>query len=348
MPPSGTVKGMRLLTVRGESFKVPSRPADAQAMTTDITVGEYVPRVRANLTPGTLEAWRRILALIEELWGDRRPADIEVSDVAELVRIAQETAVRRWHYQGRGAAEHAVAASRHLLGAALRDDLVQKNVALLVPRPGRADPSRSALSRRQVDELLTVAAAHDERTLWMLRWLLETGSRREGLLDLEPGVLRSSTRTVLIVEKGRKSRVLPVSASLAAELARPSSTLYGWTKKRLEGDWKVLRDVTGWAGEMKVSSHWLRHTAVTRMERASSFVVAARWAGHSLSSVVTSTYVRVGLPDVACGWSSMTGELHPLHDCEESTHCFVQAHRPELLTAPAANDGNLRLLRGIA
>jgi integrase len=334
--------------VGGGAFKAAGRRADAWTMTADITVGDYLPRIRSGLTPGTISAWGRALTLIESSWSERPLRDIVPSDVAELARTARDTAVRRRHHGGQSSAEHAVAAARHLFGAALKDGLVERNVALSVPKPARGQSERHALSRTQTAELLTVATRHHERTMWMLRWLLETGSRREGLLNLEPGAVRAATRTVMVTEKGRKTRVLPLSASLAAELARPTSTLYDWSRHRLEDDWDVLRAITGWGAELGVSCHWMRHTAVTRMERASSFVVAATWAGHSMSSTVTSTYVRVGLAEVACGWSSMTGELHPMHDCEDERDCYVVEHRPELLTPPAENGGNLRLLRGTA
>lgn len=299
---------------------------------TSLTVGDYLPGIRAALTPGSTQAWSRALDLMQIHWSDRELAQIQPSDVAALARCAQETARRRRHHQGASAAEHAVAAARHLFAVALKDGLVSRNVALSVPKPNRGAEPRQALSRRQIGELMTRASQHHERTVWMLRWYLETGSRREALLALRPGVVRETSRTVLVTEKGRKSRTLPVSSDLAAELADPASTLYGWTRRRLEVDWGALRTATGWGEDFGISSHWMRHTAITRMERASSFVVAAAWAGHAMSSVVTSTYVRVALPDMVCGWMSMTGHDHPLHDCEDARDCFVSTHRPELLT----------------
>jgi integrase/recombinase XerC len=319
-------------------------------MPTGITLREYLPKVREGLSPGTIMAWGKYLDLLDAVHGVKAMADILPSDIESLARAARSQAVRRRDGQGTSAAEHLIAAARHVLGRALLDGLVERNVALLVSKPARAEGSRYALSKPQTDELFEVAAGVGERTVWMLRWLLETGSRREGLLELEPGRVRPATRTVTVVEKGRKPRTLPVSADLAGELADGGSSLYAWTRKKLEVDWTKLGQVTEWGAELGLSAHWMRHCAITRMERASSFTVAAAWAGHSLSSIVTSTYVRIGLPQLVCGWMVMTGQRHPLHQCEDTLDCFVAARRPELLGTArvVGHQENGRLLRPLS
>lgn len=367
-PPSDTVKCSPSRTVSDRGLKLLRAPADGAAVAEITTVSDYITKIRKNLSAGTISSWGRYLDAMCDQWGERPLEDILPSDVAALSRYARIHAVRRRHHQGTSASEHAVAAARHVFGSALRDGLVTRNVALAVPKPPRGESERYALSIAQTDELIAIAAAapgvgrrsvhtpvgalgseRSERMTWMLRWFLETGSRREGLLDLEPGRVRAATRTVMVIEKGRKPRTLPISAELATELADPGSSLYGWSRRRLETDWNYLREVSEWGAELAISSHWLRHSAITRLERASSFTVAAAWAGHSLSSIVTSTYVRVGLPDLVCAWMAMTGLPHPLHDCDPTGRaggdCFVAHRHPELLATPpaAAPSGTGRL-----
>lgn len=275
---------------------------------------EYLPTVTAGLRESTRISWTRYLRLLDERLGHLEPQEIKASHIQQLAAEARgDVVTRRNSKSGSSAAEHMISASRSVLSSALRDGLVTSNVALLIKKPPRTPSGRHALSKRQMTELFSVA---DERSHWMLTWYLETGSRREGLTQLEPGALRASTRTVKILEKNRKERTLPVSATLAEELASPTSSLYSWTRRRLDCAWQHLNQNTEWGMELGLSSHWIRHCAITRLERASSYAIAATWAGHAMSSV-TATYIQVALPDVVCGWAAMTRQSHPLHECED-------------------------------
>lgn len=329
------------------ALKAPWTPADADHMAEGVTLREFLPKVRAALSPGTIMAWGRYLDLLDAVYGPKAMVDILPSDIEALARQARSQAVRRRHHQGTSAAEHLIAAARHVFHRAMLDGIVDRNVALPVAKPTRAEGVRYALGKAQTDQLFDVAESIGERTTWMLRWLLETGSRREGLLELEPGRVRPSSRTVQVIEKGRKARTLPISADLAAELADPASTLYLWSRKKLEYDWTKINQVSEWGAELGLSAHWMRHCAITRMERASSFTVAAAWAGHSLSSIVTSTYVRIGLPQLVCGWMVMTGLTHPMHQCEDRLDCFAAQRHPELLQSGERVGPNGRILRSL-
>lgn len=277
-------------------------------------LSDYLPTAASGLRASTRISWTRYLRLLDERLGDLHLQEIKASHIQQLATEARaDVVLRRNSKSGSSAAEHMISASRSVLASALRDGLVTSNVALLITKPPRTPSGRHALSKRQMAELFAVA---DERSFWMLTWYLETGSRREGLTQLEPGALRAATRTVKILEKNRKERTLPVSATLADELASPTSSLYAWTRRRLDTAWQHLNQNTEWGMELGLSSHWIRHAAITRMERASSYAVAATWAGHALSSV-TATYIQVSLPDVVCGWCAMTDHEHPLHECED-------------------------------
>ena len=68
----------------------------------------------------------------------------------------------------------------------------------------------------------------------------------------------------------------------------------------------------------QISTHWIRHTILTWVERRFGFAVAQAYAGHQTVSQgaramgATGTYVRAGLPEVANALSVLTGEPHPL------------------------------------
>jgi hypothetical protein len=64
----------------------------------------------------------------------------------------------------------------------------------------------------------------------------------------------------------------------------------------------------------QVTTHWLRHTTLTWVERHYSYAVARAYAGHSGRSDVgtTMTYVRAEIQEVAAALAALTGEPHPL------------------------------------
>jgi integrase/recombinase XerC len=65
----------------------------------------------------------------------------------------------------------------------------------------------------------------------------------------------------------------------------------------------------------QISTHWLRHTTLTWVERNFGFAVAQAYAGHtghSRDGSATVTYIRANLAEVATALAALTGEPHPL------------------------------------
>jgi hypothetical protein len=65
----------------------------------------------------------------------------------------------------------------------------------------------------------------------------------------------------------------------------------------------------------QISTHWLRHTTLTWVERNFGHAVARAYAGHSGSGHgdgTTALYTRAGLEEVAAALAALTGESHPL------------------------------------
>ena len=70
----------------------------------------------------------------------------------------------------------------------------------------------------------------------------------------------------------------------------------------------------------QISTHWIRHTTLTWVERNFGYAVARAYAGHTDASGdvgATSTYVRASLSEVAAALAALTGEPHPLATPEE-------------------------------
>ncbi len=64
----------------------------------------------------------------------------------------------------------------------------------------------------------------------------------------------------------------------------------------------------------QISTHWLRHTTLTWVERNFGYAIARAYADHADGGNIgtTATYVRASLPEVAAALAVLTGEAHLL------------------------------------
>jgi integrase/recombinase XerC len=86
------------------------------------------------------------------------------------------------------------------------------------------------------------------------------------------------------------------------------------TARRYDHLWSRLGTHLPWVEAQQVSTHWLRHTTLTWVERHFGYAITRAYAGHTgkNDAGVTSTYIRADLHEVARALSAMTGERHPL------------------------------------
>jgi hypothetical protein len=86
------------------------------------------------------------------------------------------------------------------------------------------------------------------------------------------------------------------------------------TYRRYDSLWARIGQHLRWVHTQQISTHWLRHTTLTWVERVFGHAVAKEYAGHtdSDSSGSTGTYVRATLEEVAAALAALTGEDHPL------------------------------------
>jgi integrase/recombinase XerC len=96
------------------------------------------------------------------------------------------------------------------------------------------------------------------------------------------------------------------------------------TYRRYDGLWVRIGRHLPWARTQQISTHWLRHTTLTWVERNFGFAVAHAYAGHTDGAgdtgSATSTYVRATLTEVATALAALTGEPHPLAEPEGGQH----------------------------
>ncbi|MEU5554054.1 site-specific integrase [Micromonospora sp. NPDC047793] len=299
------------------------------------TFAEYVPVVSAAVSDGTRRAygsyWKRVL----EHWGQRRLDEPSPSEIEQLAEYAKTHVVARRNARGgRSAAEHLIAALRCLYKRAVADGYINAadNPALKVAKPRRLPSTRRAVADSRLAEINAVAASTgDDPALdsLLLRLHTETACRRGGALALRPVDLDPDQCLILLREKGDTVRWQPVSPTLMRHLQQHAeerqATATGQllryrngqpiTYRRYDHLWARIGQHLPWVYVQQISTHWLRHTTLTWVERNFGYAVARAYAGHSDSGSdvgTTSTYVRASLQEVAAALAALTNEAHPL------------------------------------
>ena len=152
-----------------------------------------------------------------------------------------------------------------------------------------------------------------------------------GALALTPDGLDPEHCLIHLREKGSTERWQPVSPTLMTHLLAHAETRGGLdssqrllryptgkpiTGRRYDHLWDRIGRELSWVRTQGISTHWIRHTTLTWVERNFGFATAHAYAGHmdgrSDTVSVTSTYVRATLAEVATALSALTGEPHPL------------------------------------
>ena len=299
------------------------------------TFAEYVPVVAAAVTAGTRRAYGSYWNRVIEHWGDRRLDEPTPSEIRQLMAYVRTHVVARRNARGgRSAAEHLVAALRCLYRHAEDDGLITAadNPARKVDKPRRLPSTRRAVPDTRLAQINDAAAAtgnDPELDTLLLRLHTETACRRGGALALRPADLDPDQCLILLREKGETVRWQPVSPTLMARLiqhgqerdAAEDGQLLRYsngrpiTSRRYDHLWTRIGTQLPWVRTQQISTHWIRHTTLTWVERNFGYAVARAYAGHTGTggeARVTSTYVRATLSEVATALAALTGEPHPL------------------------------------
>jgi integrase len=241
---------------------------------------------------------------------------------------------RRNSRGGRGAGEHLVAALRCLYRYAVDDGLLAQadNPAIKVAKPRRLASTRRAVPDAGLTEINHIAATTGNDpaldTL-LLRLHTETACRRGGALALRLQDLDQTQCLIFLREKGETVRWQPVSPTLMTHLRQHAETRHApfteqllryadgrpISSRRYDHLWTRIGRHLPWVATQQISTHWLRHTTLTWVERNFGYAVARAFAGHTDSggeAGTTTTYVRASLDEVAAAVSALTGEPHPL------------------------------------
>jgi len=298
------------------------------------TFAEYIPTVSGAVPNATRRVYGTYWNHILEHWANRRLDEPTPSEIKQLVEhIRTHVVVRRNARGGRSAAEHFIAAFRCIYRHAENDGHISAadNPALKVAKPRRLPSTRRAVPDARLAEINHVAATTGNDPALdalLLRLHTETACRRGGALALRPADLDLDQCLIRLREKGETVRWQPVSPTLMAHLqqhaqhrhAPPGGQLLRYTNgrpitsRRYDHLWVRLGKHLPWVATQQVSTHWLRHTTLTWVERNFGYATARTYAGHTDNgnAGTTATYVRASLPEVAAALTALTGEPHPL------------------------------------
>lgn len=320
--------------------KMGINPADLLRASADSagapTFADYIPRVSGAVSSGTRRVYGSYWNRVIQEWGPRPITDVTASDIGQLAEHVKATVVTRRNARGgRGAAEHLIAALRCLYKHAVADGILtdSENPAARVPKPRRLRSTRTALPDGRLEEILRVAATTGDDPVLdalLLRLHTETACRRGGALALRTDDLDAEHCLVRLHEKGETVRWQPVSPTLMSHLLAHGESRGGLTpgrpllryangrpisSRRYDYLWRRLGGHLPWVATQQVSTHWIRHTTLTWVERHFGFATAQAYAGHEdhgRGGKAMATYVRAGLPEIATALAALTGEDHPL------------------------------------
>jgi integrase len=299
------------------------------------TVAEYLPSVAAAAGPGARRTYGSYWIGMRTLWGERRLDEIAATDVEALRYEASSARSRRNSRSGRHAGEHVIAAARAVFNRAIADGLIEPGAspAHQVAKSRRLPNTRRALTAGELQQVNEAArACGDDVALdaLILRLHTETACRRGGALGLRLADLDVDNGLVRLTEKGDTQRWQPITLNLARHLLDvaisrgalpPADALLRYrngralTSRRYDHLWKRLGEQLPWVAAHGISTHWLRHTTLTWVERHFGYGIARAYAGHTDSTgPATTAYIKADIHDVATALAAMTGQPHPLAD----------------------------------
>lgn len=289
-------------------FEAEQRLSPAQRATRE-TVSQlfdaWIP-TKKNLQPKTLEGYKSSYNChIKQQLGARPLSSLTAREL------------REWFYeiQGDGAARQAVVVLRSMLGLAVREELLETNLAKALETTPSKRRSVDNLTQSQIEALAEAIAPHDLE-FWML---LACGLRFGEMAALEAkkitktatGVTALIDRKVQKVEgeiiwglpKGNKTRVVPIPSWIYERLPRkkglllPSPNGGPWLTESWRPVWERARRTAGLDG---LRTHDLRHIfAARQIEAGTDLKTLQQVMGHAKLSITIDLYGSMARGDLS-------------------------------------------------
>ncbi|WP_246157403.1 tyrosine-type recombinase/integrase [Catellatospora sichuanensis] len=327
------------------------------------TFDEYIDHVSQAVSIGTLTVYETYWNRVRAEWGHRRIDDLTAVEIASFAEQMKNRVVQRRNARGgRAAAEHLIGALRCLYRFAVADGVLpqQHNPAAKVAKPLRAPSLRRALHAEQVEQIWHAAdqTGHDpDLDTLLLDLHRQTACRRGAALVLRRCDLDEEWCLLRLREKGGTERWQPVTPTLMTRLLEHAAGRgveqaldhllrnrngQPITRRRYDVLWARIGKYVPWVAAQQVSTHWLRYTTLTWVERTFGYAVARAYAGHNDYRNVgsTATYVRADVYEVATALAAYADESHPLAQGGGEGRTVEDANSSGLLYRPFAGLGS--------
>jgi integrase/recombinase XerC len=237
---------------------------------------------------------------------------------------------------GASSYNHQLEATAVVIRHAIRKGFIAIDPLIEIERLPISESDRHGLTPEQVDAIMYVAlnGGNDPVLDYILLWsMLETACRIGGLLKLRIGDIDASQQFIRFHEKRGKSRKQPVTRALADALLQiakergsvnandpvfryhPEAAGKGapMKERRFETLWSRISKELKWVDDERITSHWIRHTTLTWVDRVASPTVASKYAGHGPNNV-TSLYTKARLDEISKAHEALFGQFHPAQD----------------------------------
>jgi integrase/recombinase XerD len=263
--------------------------------------------VEKGAAANTIAAYSRDLARYLLFLGERSPADIRSSDVANyLAQLKSEAIAPR-------SRARALSALRMLHRFLVVEGYCELNPTAVIEAPKGVARLPAVLSGKDVEALLAApleTGAIELRDAAMLQILYATGLRVSELVGLKTGEVNLSAGYLMTIGKGDKERLVPIGESACKavgryleeardELAKQHDTPRLFLSRLGEGMtrqafWNIIKKRALQAGvRTSISPHTLRHSFATHLlENGADLRSVQIMLGHAdLSSTQIYTHV---------------------------------------------------------
>jgi integrase/recombinase XerC len=274
-----------------------------------------------RLSPHTVEAYEHDLRALLEFCEREQIATFKALDSFNVRRFAAES-----HRRGLGPRSVArrLSAVRTFLNYLIETGVVKSNAGVHVQAPKAPRRLPATLDADQVASLLAISGDDPltVRDRAILELFYSSGLRLAELVGLSLGDVDAADRTVRVLGKGSKARVVPVGKqalaalkdwlAVRAELARPGElALFVGRRGERVSPRTVQKRVNEWAKRqgtpMGVHPHMLRHSFATHvLESSRNLRAVQELLGHASLST-TQIYTHLDFQHLA----SVYDQAHP-------------------------------------
>ena len=269
-------------------------------------------RQTEQLSPASIKLYRFVFRIFMEFFGP--DTDMATVDVSDLRRFMAEIYGRRYK-------PATIELLYNVLTIFFRwlemDEVIHRNPMLMISKPKKPKSFPHYFSQEQVQKLLS-GCHHTwtgQRARAILLTFLGTGIRVSELASLKMSSVNLGSRTMKVVGKGSKDRVVPIGHFLVNELERwfksRAKFLRGeeheslfvtklYTAPAKNGIYNLVARMgerTGIVG-VRCSPHTLRHTFATRfIQNGGDIYTLQKILGHKNPNT-TGVYVHLALSDL--------------------------------------------------